>query len=260
MSLGKIFGRGSREREPDQHTGIYEIPKVLATDALILTLQKHYPKLRVISTDERTTISLIYSALPPEEQLNLALDLTFFSQNPKLPLENLCSRLTNYHPKNASQQELLYWANQLLLADSTTTGSGLFIYGEPGVGKTHTAVGLAKELMRKGSHSNYVNADDWTQVTDLQLAPNQVWILDDLNSPYGEGMKAFKRIVLNAHNVGGKIFVTGNQHYDELMEHAFVGDEGNRQRYLDRSKGMFKILHVTGESERQRTAWHTREY
>jgi DNA replication protein DnaC len=84
-----------------------------------------------------------------------------------------------------------------------------------------------------------------------------VWVLDDMNSGYGISSRLFKQVVLNIHDRGGRLFVTSNKPYDQLMRELFVGDsEANRIRYEDRTKGMFKILHVTGESYRQDTAWY----
>jgi len=81
-------------------------------------------------------------------------------------------------------------------------------------------------------------------------------ILDDINSPYGSYMGTFKDIVLNAHNKGERVFVTSNVSYENLMENAFVTDRQEKPRYMDRTKNMFKVLQVTGESRREQTAWH----
>lgn len=47
-----------------------------------------------------------------------------------------------------------------------------------------------------------------------------------------------------------------NTDYYELLERGFVTDPQEKPRYEDRTKGMFKVIHVTGESHREETAWH----
>jgi hypothetical protein len=42
--------------------------------------------------------------LPADILDTIRLDLLFYDRNPTLPLENLCSNLHNYIPKNESQQ------------------------------------------------------------------------------------------------------------------------------------------------------------
>lgn len=224
------------------------------TDAMLQVLGQHYSGLQI--RQNKSDIELITERLAEDESANLNLDIQFFLENPDLPLENLCSRVDNYFPNNPSQEELLRYARALVNLQEPYTSAGLFIYGEPGVGKTHVAVGVTKEIMRRGLNSNYMRADD-VRFPKHRLTPGQVWIIDDLNSPYGSGMEAFKRIVLNAHEFGGRVLATSNTTYDYLMERGFATDPGERKRYMDRTKGMFKFLHVEGKSHREESVWHS---
>ena len=112
--------------------------------------------------------------------------------NPSLPLENLCSRLDNYVPKNDSQEDLLRYAMALVNVDVTGRAAGIFISGEPGVGKTHVAVGITKELMNMGQEAYYLDASNIDYELIKKQGPDQAWVLDDLNKPHGQGMHIFK--------------------------------------------------------------------
>jgi DNA replication protein DnaC len=232
-----------------------ELQRKHVTEAMLATLQKFYRELR-IEQGEKVTLDVQGLAPPLVERLRL--DLTFFSQNPHLPLENLCSGLDNYTPKTSSQQELLNYAVRLVGFEDFSHPAGLFIYGEPGVGKSHIAVAVSKEFMRGGFRPNFVQFSVNSNYGSPQLNPHQVWVLDDLNSPYGMPRDLFMKVALNAHNTGGRLFVTSNMDYHELMEGMtkVIGD-AEAKRYFDRTRGMFKALHVVGESNRQTTAWYS---
>ena len=53
------------------------------------------------------------SSLSPQDKLNLDSDLKFYIENPNLPIENLCSNLTNYKPRNDTQLEAFKSAKKL---------------------------------------------------------------------------------------------------------------------------------------------------
>jgi len=128
------------------------------------------------------------------------------------------------------------------------------MWGDTGVGKTHLATALTKEFLAQEQEAYLLSTEHYRLPTDL--GPRQVWVLDDLNSPYGSFMDVFKKIVLNAHKKGGRVFVTSNTDYERLMDSAFVLDPQDKPRYVDRTKNVFKVLHVTGPSRREQTAWY----
>ncbi len=111
--------------------------------------------------------------------------------------------------------------------------------------------------MRRGYQPHFVQFGANTRSYSPNLTPQQVWILDDFNSPYGMDRDFFLQVSLNAHNTGGRMFITSNMDYDLFMNQlsTLIGD-ANSKRYLDRIKGMFKVINVLGESNRRRTAWY----
>ena len=119
------------------------------------------------------------------------------------------------------------------------------------------AVSTAKELMKKGLTTFYVRSGDYPRIRQIEgsLGHAQACVIDDLNSHYGVEMGLFKKAVLNTYERGGRIFVTSNTDYHTLMENAFITDPQEKPRYMDRTKGMFKVLRVEGSSHRQENAW-----
>lgn len=218
------------------------------TGAVADELIKQYNGLEVYSNRAK----LDFSNVSKKDIININLDLKFYFKNPELPLENLCSRIDNFETRTESHKDLLKYAKHLLSLDKTAT-AGLFIYGNPGVGKSHMAVALAKRMMLMNQEAYFLSGENYR--LSAKLGPNQVWILDDLNSPYGMYMSAFKEIVLNAHNKGGRVFVTSNTPYQKLMDHAFVADPEDELRYMDRTKNMFEILKIGGNSKREEKSW-----
>jgi DNA replication protein DnaC len=225
--------------------------------AMLATLQKNFPALGYQWDERDTVFHCDVGEMTPKEVERLQIDMRFYDLNPTLPLENLCSRLDNYIPRNQSQEELLYYAQKLIALDDESAAAGLYLYGEAGIGKSHVSIGVAKEFMLRGLEPNFQFADRYTFNTNVKLIPGQVWVIDDMNSGYHLSSRLFKQVVLNAHERGGRVFVTSNKDYDELMKEMFVGDsKANKIRYEDRTKGMFKIIFVTGGSFRQANAWY----
>ena len=229
------------------------------TDALLDRLQLNYKGLKIESSE--TQVYLMTGLLTETNMSNLTLDLKFYFKNPNIPLENLSNRLDNYQPVNESERLMVKYAKALIDTPGELTAAGLFIWGTPGVGKTHIAVGTTKEFMTRDLDAGYVGGGDYSRLHEAErsLGPGQVWVLDDLNSPFGTEMDVFKKMVLNAHNVGGRLLVTSNTSYQSLMEKGFGVDYENRRRFTDRSKQMFKTLHVRGRSQRTRLPWYKQQ-
>ena len=238
---------------------------MMYTPVVLGQFRKHYAELE-IRTQKDGSLDLVVTKLAPTQRLDLDTDLQFFQRNPDLPTENICSRMENYMPKNPSQNEVVFYANALLDITDPTVSAGLYIHGDSGIGKSHLSVAIAKKLMLKGAETYFTHADKLDLMGEevniacsrrIELGPNQVWIIDDLNSGFGLGPKAFKAIVLNAHQKGGRVFVTSNTPYDKLVHQMFgIKEEEELARYEDRIQAMFKILHVIGGSARQAVAWH----
>lgn len=233
------------------------IPADHLSAAVVERLQIQFPALRLVRSGGDSVIGLDDSELNGTDTNNLAIDLAFYLHNPSLPLENLCSRLDNYEPRTESQKELLRYAYQLAELNDSSRGAGLFIYGDAGIGKSHIAVGISKNFMSKGLLPTFMSADTYTFNTHLDLESGQVWIIDDLNSGYGLSSRLYKKVILNIHDKGGRVFVTSNKPYEDLLKEMFVGEgSADRTRYDDRTRSMFKILKVHGDSYRQDTAWY----
>lgn len=223
--------------------------------AVAETIGKQYPTLKILS---RSRQEIVYdgSTLSEQDNADLLLDLRFYDSNPFIPLENICSKMANYVARNESQAELLKYADMLLNFESQL-GAGLYMFGDAGIGKTHMAVALAKQFMIRGFEPNFQSAERFTFSTKLNLGDDQVWIIDDLNSGYGIASRLFREVVLNVHERGGRVFITSNKPYDLMLKELFVGDgPANKMRYEDRTKGMMKVLNVTGDSRRQINAWY----
>ena len=227
------------------------------TASVIARLKTHYPSLQIDSAAGASSATFGVDELSDAEKRRLELDLEFFERNPSLPLENISSHLDTYEPRTDSQKEMMSYAERLASLTDDSKGAGLYMWGEAGIGKSHISVGLAKRFMEQGLDPIFMVADTYSFDTRLRLESGQVWIIDDMNSGYGIASRLFKQVVLNIHDKGGRMFVTSNKPYDELMREMFVGEgDADRMRYEDRTKGMFKILHVLGDSYRQETAWY----
>jgi DNA replication protein DnaC len=232
---------------------LIKLPEV--TDAILATLKNNYQGLKIQKEDQPI---LDLSDLSEKDAGKVSLDITFYLENPNLPLENLCSHLDNYHPRNESQEELLKYAHMILAIDDPSVTAGLWVYGEPGVGKSHIAVALAKQLMARNMET-YFRFGEKLSRTEL-LGNNQTWVIDDLNKGNDYQGRVFTKIILNAHNVGGRIFVTSNKRYEDIMGEIFPNflpsTKADKARYEDRTKRIFKILELTGESQREEHAWY----
>lgn len=227
------------------------------TTAVAAQLKRHYPSLRIDNVATESDPVFHTEDLSPEERELFEIDLAFFKHNGSLPLENLCSHLHTYEPRTPSQVEMLEYANRLIGLSDDSKGAGLYMWGEAGIGKSHIAVGMAKKFVQAGLEAFFISADRYGFDTDLHLGSGQVWIIDDLNSGYGLASRLYKKVILHIHERGGRVFVTSNKPYDKLLHEMFVGDgDADRMRYDDRTKGLFKILHVVGDSFRQDTAWY----
>jgi DNA replication protein DnaC len=230
------------------------------TPAVVAVLEHHYPALQVTPGASSDVFSFDVNKMSDGEQRRFQLDLEFFDRNPSLPLENMCAHLDTYEPRTDSQREMREYAERLAVLRDDSKGAGLYMWGEAGIGKSHISVGMAKRFMDGGLDPTFIRADNYSFDTQLKLQAGQVWIIDDMNSGYGIASRLFKQVILNIHDRGGRIFVTSNKPYDQLMHEMFVGDgEAERMRYEDRTKGMFKILHVIGDSFRQDHAWYLDE-
>jgi len=227
----------------------------ISSEEIFETFKESYPDLKKRKEGpNRYQISI--DTLTDKDKERILLDIHFFTQNPQLPLENLCNQMRNYIPKNESQKEMVDWAYKFLAIEKSTTAAGLFMYGDTGIGKTHISVALTKESLRLGKPAYFASAEFLgPDLNARSLGPGQVRVIDDLTTDV-MAIFHFKKIVLNAHNVGGKMFVTSNTPYDQILKAIKTSRYDEGPKYMDRMKGMFKELKVEGESQRSTDTWY----
>ncbi len=219
------------------------------TTGMLNQLQKEYPNVKAETGGEALNVD----ALSNDEVGRLRLDLLFFEMNPLLPPDLLCAQLHNYLPENKSQEELLYWANELVQYDQRTP-AGLFISGSNGVGKSHVAVGIAKELAGQGFSFDYLSLTGTVSKVffDLGRSTKNMLILDECpNSPTGF-RDPIAQMIDRVHQQGGRLIITSNNPYNDFRNE--LNDVG--PYYVDRADGMLREVQVDGESHRKRKAWY----
>lgn len=216
-----------------------------------------FPNSKIIRNDETQGLIVNIKNLSEDQRNTLKNDLDFLKANPEVPLENIFCTLENYSPQNESQKIALEAARRLIEV-KPKQGAGLYLEGSMGLGKTHLAVAVAKEFFRRGLRVLYLNSNQ-SDIANYDkdtgwLDQFDVYILDDFNNGYHPHTRnPFTKIVYKVHSKGGKLFVTTNSTYEKFIEEAI--ETRDRGRYLDRTKTMFKILHLNGESFRKDAGW-----
>ncbi len=188
----------------------------------------------------------------------MRVDITFSQLHPDLPLENASSRWDNYSPQNQSQTDLTRMMERLL---QTADGklAGMFVHGDPGVGKTHLSVAFAKKAIAEGKKSMYINLAELKGLGNEILRQEfDVLIIDDWNSEYGSGSAFVRKAITLMHNKGGRLFITSNtQDPKSFLKSglSFAGDTSETMRLIDRAKGGLLIQEVRGSSQRSSNTW-----
>ena len=161
-----------------------------AADALVDRLSRHYDPLSACRVGDKLQIDI--TGLGSSQQASIRRDIHFYQANTKVPLENVCSTLDNYEPKNDTQREALASARSLVAFQGMSQPAGLWLHGDTGVGKSHVSVGVAKEFMEQGYNPMFYQCG--VDFSSPKLKPRQVWVIDDLNSPYGPDRDFFKGV------------------------------------------------------------------
>ncbi len=183
-------------------------------------------------------------------------DIEFIRKYPDIPIENTCSTLNNYHPKNEGQKDLLDTARKFIKLDEGTN-AGIWAYGPAGVGKTHIAIGIAKELTMAGIRTNYINCSKLTRnQTNITKNGTPYFIIDDLSETIGKEPQLIKDVINYVHDIGGKVFITSNVSYETYIAKLFFLNKGEEIKFIDRQKALFKVIEMGGESQRDQSVWY----
>ncbi len=204
--------------------------------------------LSILAANTLSTTPLCASAAASEPAED-----AFIKGHPEIPRENRACTLGTYDPKNESQEEALKWARRVMGLPSST-GAGLWLWGPVGVGKSHLAVGIARDLSDRGKKVFFYQGGPSSALSSRIAPQYDVFVLDDMNSFYGSG-GAFREIVLECFNKGKHLFVTSNASYETLLPQAFVAAADEKPRFEDRIQNMIKVLHIGGSSQRSGASW-----
>jgi len=165
-----------------------------------------------------------------------------------------CSFQPELDPKRLSELKSLRFVERRLCG---------LILGPPGVGKTHIAVGLGMEAIRRGHMVRYTTLDDL--VRDLRRADQlgklreklsyyqrpQLLILDEvgyLPLPREDANRFFQ--LVNRRYTKGSMIVTSNKRVSEWAE--LFGEEVLAAAILDRLLHDAEVLTINGPSYRLR--------
>lgn len=259
--LRDIFGMASREALHPLNRYLRKLPslspdEIQAKLRILNVLLQHLPKqlvpslremiedkFQIVRIDEEGKI-LLGEGDPSQELQRIHIDLEFLRQNPSIPLENVCCQRDNFVCSSDVHSNLLYGVDQVepLPEDGSVLLKGTCLIGMNGIGKTHLAIGKAKELMAQGYEVRFVQpqmAEDFIkEIQDLDHVMTHngkiVWVLDDFNSIAAcneEQRKCFFRVIDLIMKRGGLVIATSNLPIENLATHMTIG-----MSYTERSE------------------------
>lgn len=199
----------------------------------------------------------------------------------RIPEENTASTIENYGPKD----EIGEYAKELAFAFVDAPGTaGLMLVGEPGNGKTHLAVGIAKEMAARGRGVVFVSFKDGgpdfgaTKLGDYFSSPEphqyiqdliqnyDCLIFDDLPGGLYPGVCILMQtILLWSYNAGKKLVFTSNQPAGVIRQQLSTPvDQGqpgvDMQRAIaERFEQAWQVVEFRGVSHRStQTKWYAK--
>ena len=208
----------------------------------------------------------------------LKAESEFLNSVKDLPAENLSSNFVNYRPQNESQVRA-FESTRKFAEYNQERSIGLFLSGNPGIGKTHLAIAASRELSKKKLRILYLTPEtmfDFTR-TSKWHSPEQglkfnvisveeglknidVVVIDDLN-PNDSGNfvsygPRFSEIVMWAHRLPRKrILVTSNGSLLNVVRTLAKSSNSDLSRLKDRVRSLFVELKVKGSSSRSSADW-----
>lgn len=149
-------------------------------------------------------------------------------------------------------------------------GRGVFLFGQPGTGKTYLLTGMANKYARKGHRTSFVNVPllcqdlrqsledaDYRDDVMNALKYSEVLFLDDLGSEHITRWTRDEVLfpVLDFRmNTGRKTYFSSNYTLDELLDqYAQPGDRVAALRLLERVKTLGESVNLKGVSRRAKS-------
>jgi len=220
-------------------------------------------------TVEDTAIS---SAWPPSIYLNQLCELELehrqqqrFVRNlreAKLPAGKSVSTLDLEAIKGINPSIIRHLGNQL---DWLEQGDNILLLGASGLGKTHVAAAIARELIIHGIRGRFYNATELVQYLQeakqalklnealLRLDKYRFLIIDDIGYVSRDQQETSVLFELIAHRYErASLIVTANQPFSEW--HSIFADKSMTVAAVDRLIHHGHIIQLKGESYRKKAA------
>ncbi len=224
------------------------------TEDVFATLRREYGEFPVDVLDN----SLDLTQFDEATRQRIITDIDLHRRFPNLPLENLCSTFGNFEPELDSQRDLLESARKLANYDKRKKPAGVWVYGTPGLGKTHIGIGFMKELMNKRNNVEFMQFPNIipTEPYKYRTKKSAASFIDEVNSLRDVELKAiFLEILLTTYNTNGRMYVASNITPEAVINSGISGSSGGSYRYIDRIRHMFKIIKVEGDTHRKKAEW-----
>ncbi|RAP32126.1 hypothetical protein DID75_05310 [Candidatus Marinamargulisbacteria bacterium SCGC AG-410-N11] len=156
--------------------------------------------------------------------------------------------------------------NHCLNPDFNDKPLGLFVFGDPGTGKTHCCYEIVRLLenerhvFKKAYGETLLDIDFYSSLsntefeTSLELVidyllpaieDKDIFFIDDVNEPYSEHTLVSLALFTYAYRNNKKILITSNHNPMDINKHFIPGFNGFIQFY-----------HVVGDDYRESTSWH----
>lgn len=186
----------------------------------------------------------------------------------RIPARYLKCDFTSYAPKNASQKKAV-WACRTLSSDYHPgyEGDGILLMGTCGVGKTHLAVSILKDLLNKGFSCLFYEfgallkeiQDSYnpkTQSSELgvlaQVFNSEVLVLDELGtSKPTDWVRDTMAHIINTRYNDKKLTIFTTNYSDERNDREETLEERIGARLRSRIYEMCKTVTINGEDFRR---------